>query len=227
LKIKSVGSGNGNYIRKNVEENKDEELKYFDEKNIFEVILIFYKELSEIYKNYCDNWDVKNSKKINELLLTIGTSCFNFYYGEDCCSDFKIIIEKTNILFKNKKIDRNDELFNRFEKSLSFLKNNQIFKQSFSNENSEKTEKSEKSSFVNLNSKNQFNYDILEKIIKNKNKENYIELSFEDDYKIIEHIEFLINNPKIHSIFHYLFIPSNLESIFCFASSDKMRVFCY
>jgi hypothetical protein len=200
-----MNSGNGNYVRYTVEENNDDELKYSDKKNIFEIILRFFEKISEIFNNCLDNSILNKSNKIDELLMIIGIICFNFYYKEECPLEFNIILEKIKILKKKKIINENNSLYKEIEKCLNYVKNKEILIKSCCNE------KDVNYNDIEIKYFSSFENDVLERIIKNSNNENFIEMSFEDNYKIISHIKFLINNSKMNSIFNKSFISSNIE----------------
>jgi hypothetical protein len=44
---------------------------------------------------------------------------------------------------------------------------------------------------------------MLEKLIENSDNKNMIEISFSTEIKILNNIEFLLNNPNIQSIFFF------------------------
>jgi hypothetical protein len=196
-KVKSINSENGNYVRKTVEENNDDELKYSDKKNIFDIIFKFFDKLSEIYIDYLDNSDVNKTNKINELLWIIGVTWFNFDYKEKNFK-FNSYSEVANFV-ANKNKDKN-----KIEESLNYARDVELMK-IISNK------KVPNYSIDGNYSSLLYNFDALKRIVKNSNNENFIELSFRENHIVSEHIEFLINYGIIHSVFNKSFIPSNIE----------------
>jgi hypothetical protein len=186
--MKSMKSGNGNIIRKMIEdkikENKEINLMNCDENNLFDIIIQLFNELFSKYSLFdYDNFYSKNQKRrIQELLLIVETSYLNFYYEENCPFNLSI----------------NNENIKRFNKDYYFEKENKL-----NDENKFRGLYFDKNRLGNNHSSNShsFNYYILEKLIENSDNKNMIEISYSTNIEIVNNIEFLLNNPNIQSIF--------------------------
>jgi hypothetical protein len=171
-------------------------LKNCNQKNLFEIIISLFSELFKKYVLcFCDdNFNENQKKKITKLFVLIAISCFNFYYGEDCPLNFNIIYKIIDEVKKNNHGDEDRKLFDKFEKSINSVKNCRELKESCCEENI--------ISMSNYsNSSSLFSYNILERIIKNSESENMMEMSFCADIEIVECIELLVNSLSIQSIF--------------------------
>jgi hypothetical protein len=216
FEVKSFQSGNGNIIRKliegNIGRNKNINFKNCDN-NLFEIIIQLFTELFSKYSLCCcDNiYSEIQKRRVNELLLVVGTSCINFYYGENCPFSFSIINENikrlNNILYFQK------ELFDEYENSINDVKNYRELKEFYLDEN-----RLDNCSCSNNSSI--FNYCILEKIIENSDIINMMNLSFSTNIEIIDNMNFLLNNPYIQSIFF-----SSMKS--SFVSINSSNTFIY
>jgi hypothetical protein len=90
-------------IEDKIKENKENNLNNCNKNNLFDIIILLFNELFSKYSLCCyDNiYSEIQKRRVNELLLVIGISCFNFYYGENCPLNFSIIDYSIKKLNKN------------------------------------------------------------------------------------------------------------------------------
>jgi hypothetical protein len=137
------------------------------------------------------------SKKLINLLITIGLTCFNFYYGEDSPQNlrFEIIISSFAELVKNKIVSMTDSLFKELNKSFMSIKNWRDIRNTSRNSPSFIISYSYISCFIS----SLFHSIVLEKIVSADLLINLVDIIDEKNYEFIEHIIFLINNLEIQS----------------------------
>jgi hypothetical protein len=209
--VKSFQSRNGNIIRKMIEdevkENKGINLKNRDENNLFSIIVHLFNKLFEEFSLFCydDIYSETKKRRVNELLLVVGISCFNFFCGEDCPFNFCVINESIKSLYEDCYFEKEKKLYDEFENSINNVRNCSILKGYFNYQSYFCNNCSNKASSL-------FNYLILEKIIENTDSMNIMNISFSTDIEIVINMDFLLNNPNIQSIF-FLPIRSSLVSI--------------
>jgi hypothetical protein len=208
-------------IEDNIKENKEINMNNCDENNLFDIIILLFTELFEKYSLCCyDNiYSETQKRRFDELLLVVGRSCFNFYYGENYQLNFSIINNSIKNLNKNYYFEKEKKLCyeyensvgesyyfqHYFENSINHDKNYRDLKEFYCDENG----------FDNCSSSNTspiFDYYVLEKIIENSDIINMMNMSFSNDIEIVDNMEFLLNNPYIQSIF-YSSIKSSFISI--------------
>jgi hypothetical protein len=208
-------SKNGDYIIKIIESIKDEEFNYFEENNInniFDTILSFFIEL--LKKNmlfYSNEIFIQNSKKLTDLLILIGNIYFNFNYKKEFTPDF-IFISKIISELNNLKKDDNNSLFIKFHKNLFNYENSELFKKLYLNKSKLNSKKLSISIFPS---------NILEFIISSESSDKLISLFLENNYEYIDHINYLLNNPQIKS----LYSNSNSNSNFILFSNISINYF--
>jgi hypothetical protein len=217
--MKSFQSKNGNIIRIMIEDkikdNEKVDMNNCDENNLFDIIILLFTELFSKYSLCCyDNiYSEIQKRRLNELLLIVGTSCFSFYYGENCPFNFSIIDNSIRKLNKNHYSEKENELYNEYENSINHVNNYRKLKDFYCDENG----------LDNCNSSNNssiFYYYILEKIVDNSDIINMMNMSFSTNIEIIDNMEFLLNNPNIQSIFY-----SPMKS--SFVSINSSNTFIY
>jgi hypothetical protein len=180
-------------IEDKIKEDKEINMKNCDENNLFDIIILLFTKLFSKYSLYCyDNiYSETQKRRVNELLLVVGTSCFNFYYGENCSLNFSIIENSIKKLNKNQYFE--NELYNEYENSINDVENYSELKRTYFYQNY----------FNNFHSSNSssFNNYILEKIVESSDSTNMMNISFSTNIEIIDNMDFLLNNPNIQSIF--------------------------
>jgi hypothetical protein len=134
--------------------------------------------------DYDDIYSKDQKRRIQKLLLIIKTSCFNFYYEEDCPFSFSAINENIKRLNNNNYFEKENKLYDKNEFKKLCCDKNRLDNSCSSNSPS-------------------FNYYILEKLIENSGNKNMIEISFSTEIEIVSNIEFLLNNPNIQSFFFF------------------------
>jgi hypothetical protein len=182
-------------IEDKIKENKEIDLKNCDENNLFDIIILLFTELFSKYSICCyDNiYSEIQKRRVNELLLVVGTSCFNFYYGENFPLNFRVINNSIKKLNKNYYFQK--ELYNEYENSINHVKNYRKLNEFYFDEN-------RLHNCDSSNNSSTFNYCVLEKIIENSDSTNMMNISFSTNSEIIDNMNFLLNNPNIQSIFY-------------------------
>jgi hypothetical protein len=120
-------------IEDKIKENREINLNNCNENNLFDIIILLFTKLFSkyIFCHYDDNniYSEFQKRRINELLLVVGTSCFNFYYGENSPLNFSIIDYSIEKLNKNYYFEK--ELYNEYENSINHVKNYRKSKQTY------------------------------------------------------------------------------------------------
>jgi hypothetical protein len=183
-------------IEDKIKENKKVDMNDCDENNLFDIIILLFTELFSKYLlcHYDDNiYSETQKRRLNELLLVVGTSCFNFYYGENCPFNFSIINYSIRKLNKNYYFEK--ELYNEYENSINHVKNYRELKEFYCDKNRLESCDSSNNSSI-------FNYCVLEKIVENSDITNMMNTSFSINIEIVDNMDFLLNNQNIQSIFY-------------------------
>jgi hypothetical protein len=219
--VKLFTSGNGNFIRRMIEEkfkeNNNVDLKNGDDNGLF-IIISLFSILFEKYVEYHsdNNFDNNQGKVVMKLILLIGICYFNFYYKENCPSHFIIILDSLEEIKRNYFIDNNKELFDKCQESAKHITNYIKSKKYNSYENRLYGYHTSLSSSL-------FGYEVLERIVENSDNKNVVELSFSTDTEINTILQFLLNNPYFQSIYFpaHRFFNITIESYNLFIYKKK------
>jgi hypothetical protein len=197
--VKSIESGNGNIIwaliENNINRNKEINLKSCNgNSSLFVIIIHLFNELYEKYSLCCyDDICSKNQKRgMQELLLIIGTSCTNFYYGENYPFNFGVVNENIKKLKKDLYFEKEKKIHNEYENIMNDERNCVELKKCYCDEN-------------------RFNYRVLERIVENSDSKNVIEIYFSAGIEIVKYFQFLLNNVNIQSLFFHPLRFSNIS----------------
>jgi hypothetical protein len=186
-------------------------LNIFDGKDIFHHILLFFKELFTSSLFLCsEEIFVHNSQKFFSILSLIEKTISNFYYRKNIPQEFTKILDlvyKINDYLKNfesvsfVKLEKNFFSIEDYEfiKELLYEKNNKLNSQNLL--------------YTPLSSPEIFPSDFLKIVVSNPINNKLILLCLDNNYEIIEHVNFLLNNPKIHPKCFSIPFYSNVSSL--------------
>jgi hypothetical protein len=210
-------------IEDKIKENKEADLNNCDENNLFDIIIQLFNELFSKYSLcYYDNiYSETQKRRLNELLVVVGTSCYNFYYEENCPFSFSIINNSIKKLNKNYYFEK--KIYDEYENIINHVRNYRELKKFYCDENGLNNCLSSKNSSI-------FNYCVLEKIVENSDSRNMMNMSFSTNIEIVDNIDFLLNNPNIQSIFIFpiksSFVSINSSNTFIYKRRKSDYKFC-